>query len=150
MKQKKSYEKLKKKKEKKKKNKKARKIQRNMGLVKYFCCPCLRKHYDPSLTAYDHMTEEEKAERDKQLALQRRQAELRVKNPETAHWIKYQKKVEEGDKNEDGPGFIETKVVATERHREVRSDTRADRRKTRQDDPELRLKQRATVSGADI
>lgn len=138
------------KKEKKKKNKKARKIQRNMGLLKYYCCPCFRKYYDPSLTAYDKMTDEEKAERDKQLALQRRQAELRIKNPETAPWIKYNKKIEEAEKMEDGPGYVETKVVGTERRREVRADARAERRKARNEDPDLRLKQRATVSGADI
>jgi hypothetical protein len=81
------------KKEKKKERKKARKTQRAMGSLRYYLCPCMRKYYDPSLTQYDKMSEEEKAKRDEEIALARRQAELRVKNPETAVWLKYQKKV---------------------------------------------------------
>jgi hypothetical protein len=85
---------MKAKKEAKKQNKKNRKTQRNMGLIKYYLCPCLRKYYDPSATDYDKMTDEEKAEMDRQLAIARRQAELKVKNPETIHWLKYQEKIE--------------------------------------------------------
>lgn len=88
-------EKIKAKKEKRKQKKKNRKIQRNMGLLKYYCCPCFRKYYDPSLSEYDKLSEEEKKERDRQLAIQRRENELKIKNPETAYWLKYQKKVEE-------------------------------------------------------
>jgi hypothetical protein len=147
-----------KKKEKRKQAKKNRKVLRSMGLLKYYVCPCLRKYYDPSLTEYDQMTEEEKLERDKQLALVRRQAELRIKNPETAQWIKYQKKVE-GEVTEgsgevkDGEttlGYVADKIHATERPREVRADSRADRRKQRSNDPDLKFKSRTTVSGADI
>jgi hypothetical protein len=82
------------KKEAKKHRKKARKIQKNMGLIKYYFCPCFRKYYDPALSDYDKLTPEQRAEMDKQLALQRRQAELKIKNPETIHWLKYQEKVE--------------------------------------------------------
>jgi hypothetical protein len=81
------------KKEKKKERKKARKTQRAMGSLRYYLCPCMRKYYDPSLTQYDKLSEEEKAKRDEEIALARRQAELRVKNPETAVWLKYQKKI---------------------------------------------------------
>eukprot|EP00598_Pedospumella_elongata_P007760 CAMPEP_0184985514 /NCGR_PEP_ID=MMETSP1098-20130426/14154_1 /TAXON_ID=89044 /ORGANISM="Spumella elongata, Strain CCAP 955/1" /LENGTH=409 /DNA_ID=CAMNT_0027509603 /DNA_START=91 /DNA_END=1320 /DNA_ORIENTATION=+ len=81
------------KKEKKKQRKKDRKTQRAMGSLRYFLCPCMRKYYDPSLSAYDKLSEEEKAQRDKEIAAARRQAELRVKNPETAVWLKYQKKI---------------------------------------------------------
>jgi hypothetical protein len=80
-------------KEKRKQQKKNRKIQRNMGLVKYYLCPCFRSYYDPSLTAYDKMTEEEKAEWDRQVAVARRSAELKLKNPETTAWQKYEKKL---------------------------------------------------------
>jgi hypothetical protein len=82
------------KKEAKKHRKKARKIQKNMGLIKYYFCPCFRKFYDPALSDYDKLTPEQRAEMDKQLAIQRRQAELKIKNPETIHWLKYQEKVE--------------------------------------------------------
>lgn len=81
------------KKERKKTAKKNRKIQRNMGLVKYFLCPCYRADYDPSRTAYDKLSQAEKEEWDKQVALARRQAELKLKNPETASWLKFEKKM---------------------------------------------------------
>jgi hypothetical protein len=81
------------KKQKKKERKKNRKTQRAMGSLRYYLCPCMRKYYDPSLSAYDRMTDEEKAIRDEEIAFARRQAELRVKNPETAVWLKYQNKV---------------------------------------------------------
>ena len=47
------------------------------------------------MTEYDKLSEEEKAARDAEIAIVRRQAELRVKNPETAIWQKYSKKVQE-------------------------------------------------------
>jgi hypothetical protein len=81
------------KKEKKKQRKKDRKTQRAMGSLRYYLCPCMRRYYDPSLSAYDKLSEEEKARRDAEIAVARRQAELRVKNPETATWLKYQKKI---------------------------------------------------------
>lgn len=81
------------KKEKKRERKRARKTLRVMGSLRYYLCPCMRKYYDPSLSAYDKMSEEEKARRDEEIALARRQAELKVKNPETAIWLKYQKKI---------------------------------------------------------
>ncbi len=83
------------KKEKRRQGKKNKKIQRSMGLLKYYACPCLRRYYDPARTEYDELTDEQKLERDKQLAVARRQAELRIKNPETAQWIKYKKKIED-------------------------------------------------------
>jgi len=82
----------KKKKEDKIKKKKDIKIMRNMGIVKYYCCFCYRDLYDPSRTAYDGLTEEQKAEKDREFALKKRQMELKMKNPETAPWEKYQQK----------------------------------------------------------
>jgi hypothetical protein len=146
-----------KKKEKRKQTKKNRKVLRAMGLLKYYMCPCLRKYYDPSLTDYDQMTEEEKLERDKQLALVRRQAELRIKNPETAQWIKYQRKVDgqvalvkDAEGGDAVLSYVADKIHATERPREMRADSRADRRKQRNNDPDLKFKARTTVSGADL
>lgn len=85
--------KLAEKKEKRKQQKKNKKIQRNMGLLKYYLCPCLRKYYDPASSEMDKLTAEQKLEREQQLKLARRLAELKIKNPETADWLKYQKKV---------------------------------------------------------
>lgn len=73
--------------------KKNRKIKRNMGLLRYYLCPCWRSAFDPTLSEYDKLTEEEKKERDKQLAILRRQADLKVKAPETLAWDKYKKKL---------------------------------------------------------
>lgn len=82
----------KKKKEDKIQRKKNIKIMRNMGVVKYYLCFCYRAHYDPSRTEYDGLTAEQKAERDREFALKKRQMELALKNPETVPWEKYQKK----------------------------------------------------------
>ncbi len=87
--------KLAEKKEKRKQQKKNKKIQRNMGLLKYYLCPCLRKYYDPASSEMDKLTAEQKLEREQQLKLARRLAELKIKNPETADWLKYQKKVQD-------------------------------------------------------
>eukprot|EP01031_Cornospumella_fuschlensis_P031398 gene31398-37952_t len=148
------------KKERKKMQKRNRKIQRNMGLLKYYLCPCFRALYDPTLTAYDKMTEAEKAEFDKQAAVLRRQAELKLKNPETAAWRKYEKKLglgtiveTDGLKESKQPSssptvslvslavedlmaeskvpYLEEKILATQRPREERAMTREERRKQR-------------------
>lgn len=87
-------EQLKARKEARKQRRKNKKIQRNMGLLRYYLCPCFRKYYDPTLSAYDKMSEEERKEMDKQMAITRRQQELKIKNPETAAWLKYQEKIE--------------------------------------------------------
>lgn len=87
-------EEIKARKEARKQRKKNRKIQRNMGLIRYYLCPCFRKYYDPSLSEYDKLSEEQRKEMDRQLAIQRRQNELKIKNPETVAWLKYQEKVE--------------------------------------------------------
>jgi hypothetical protein len=73
--------------------KKNKKIKKNMGLVKYYLCPWWRVFYDPSATAYDKMTAEQKKEADRQMKIARRQAELRMKNPETPYWKKYEEKI---------------------------------------------------------
>lgn len=108
------------KREKKKQAKKNKKIQRNMGLVKYYLCPCYRGDYDPSRTAYDKLSQKEKEEWDKQAALARREADLKLKTPETAIWLKYEQKLarlaeggedenEEEEKKDSGSGAIRPK-----------------------------------------
>lgn len=191
------------KKEKKKQRKKNRKTQRAMGSLRYYLCPCMRKYYDPSLSAYDKLSEEEKAKRDEEIALARRQAELRVKNPETAVWMKYQQKVarenqvyslEEEPVEEVFPpekqaihdatvaanhaaehsptpvapqsqyiqqsiglakkvvvnNYLDDKIKITTAQRIERAETRAERKKRRDRDPELKQGTRTTVSGAEF
>lgn len=222
----------KKRKEDAKRKKKNRKIMRNMGCLRYYLCPCIRMYYDYDLTNYDKLTVEEKAERDKKLRELRRQADLKVKNPETAEWLAYKRKVvdnttevmvieadeqpklqvvvepfaleritagvsaiknEEVDANmnknaaaaaavagtkktpvtvipEVDPSvsaairhpkitaavptnkvlvnnFLDEKLQASGRNRETRAELRAERKRQRADDPELKLKPRTTVSG---
>lgn len=137
---------LKKKKDKEAKEakKKARKIQRSMGLAKYWCCPCLRKYYDGARTEYDDLSDAERLKRDKEMAAAKRAALLKMKAPETATWEKYDKKTKKDEE------YVPTKLLAVERPREIRAETREERRLRRHADPELRLKARTTVSGADI
>ena len=222
----------KKRKEDAKRRKKNRKIMRNMGCLRYYLCPCIRMYYDYDLTNYDKLSVEDKAERDKKLAELRRQADLKVKNPETAEWLAYKRKVvdntevmvieaeeqpklqvvveplaldritdgvsaikkEEVDANMnknasaasavgvtkktpvtvipevDDPSisaairhpkitaavpknkvlvnnFLDEKLQASGRNRETRAELRAERKRQRADDPELKLKPRTTVSG---
>jgi Ca2+-binding EF-hand superfamily protein len=80
-------------KEARKREKKNRVIRRNMGVMKYYFCFCYRDYYDPANSHVAHLSAEEKLEREKQLKIMKRQAELKLKNPETADWLKYQKKI---------------------------------------------------------
>ena len=81
----------KKKKEDKILRKKNVKIMRNMGVFKYYVCFCFRSYYDPTRSEF-WQNEEQRAERERQLALMKRELELKIKNPETAAWETYQKK----------------------------------------------------------
>ena len=100
-------------KERRKQQKRNKKIQRNMGLLKYYMCPCMRKYYDPASSELEKLSAEQKAEREKQLKILKRQNELKIKNPETTDWVKYQKKVQtdletiEEDKDFDGKKYKE-------------------------------------------
>ena len=62
------------------KRKETRHIRKKMGLIRFYCCPCLRYMYDDTK---DKLTEEERAERERLIALARRKAELEAKNPNT-------------------------------------------------------------------
>jgi hypothetical protein len=127
------------------KNARQRRIKRKMGIVRYYLCFCLRYRYDDSV---EELTEEEKAERDRKIALARRMAELAVKNPVTAPWRKFEKKID--PVKGQGEKYVIEKHDKTERPREERRDNRADRRNARKHDEDLRMKPRATVSGVDI
>ena len=62
----------------------------------------------------------------------RRKADLAAKNPETAPWKKFEKKLDE-----QGPGFIQEKIVKSVRHREQRAETRAEKKAKRRSDEDL-------------
>lgn len=133
---------------KKKLMKKERKIIKNMGILRYYACPWNRKLYDPTRTAYDNLTDEEKAQKDREFALAKRQAELKVKNPETYPWRKYQAKAmpEHGGNVE----FLQERIFKVEKEREYRSENREERREKRKMDEDLRQKKRMTISGVDV
>ena len=136
------------KKEKKKEAKKNRKIKKNMGLIRYFCCPWNRKQYDPTRNAYDDLTDEEKEKKNQAFRLAKRKAELAVKNPETTYWTKYKEKTDETKGG--STSYLDSRTERASRTREERSDMRGDRRSKRQHDDDLRIKPRMTVSGVDI
>ena len=85
-----AFEKKQKKKEKKKKMAAQRHIRRRMGLIRFVMCPCLRYLYDDRKVG---LTEEEKRERERQIAAARRAADLAAKNPVTHPWKKFEAKI---------------------------------------------------------
>lgn len=123
--------------EKKKRAKAQRKVRRAMGLLRYYLCPCLRYMYDPDW-ADTHMTDEQKKERQRQMALARRMADLAAKNPKTNVWQAYEKKID--PQLGGSESFVIEKQVKTERHREVRASGRAERKAERLKDKELQTK----------
>jgi len=117
------------KKEKKARAGKERKIKKSMGILRYYLCPCLRFMYDPD-SGYG-LTEEQKAA----AARNKRLEELALKNPTTAHWKKFAKKIDPKQGGSDD--YVVVKVLKTERHREVRQSARANRRAERKNDDVL-------------
>jgi hypothetical protein len=116
---------------------KAKKIKRAMGLLMYYSCPCLRFLYDPSRQE-EIIDANVKAEREKLAAEARRKADLVAKNPETKAWKEFETKV-----NPDKGGTAEYVVerhMKTERQREVRAESRADRKTRRKRDKNLQHK----------
>jgi len=114
------------KKEKKARAGKERKIKKSMGILRYYLCPCLRFMYDPD-SGYG-LTDEQKAA----AARNKRLEELAIKNPQTAHWKKFSKKID--PRVGGSEDYVVVKVLKTERHREVRQSARADRRAERKND----------------
>lgn len=135
------------KKEERKKLAKDRKLKKKMGVLKYYMCPCYRKFYDTD-NATDYMTEEEKLERAKRIALARRMADLKAKNPETAAWKKFETKINPEVGGE--PEYVEAKVEKIERKRGDRALTRAERKRARMEDEDLQHKFSITVNKTDV
>lgn len=104
------------------KRKETRHIRKKMGLIRFYCCPCLRYMYDDTK---DKLTEEERAERERLIALARRKAELEAKNPNTNAARKFEKKANL-DKN-----LVAERIYKTEREREERVVARGERREGR-------------------
>merc|ERR1711916_227340 len=112
----------------KQKRKETRHIRKKMGLLRYYCCPCIRYLYDDTK---EKLTEEERKERERLIALAKRKAELEAKNPNTIAFRKFEKKIKE-DKN-----LIPPTIYTTERRREDRAISRGERRAARKRDPTL-------------
>jgi Ca2+-binding EF-hand superfamily protein len=125
------FAKKKAKKEKKARAGKDRKIKKKMGILRYYCCPCIRSWYDE----FDEskLTEDEKAQRARLARLE----QLAAKNPETSAWKKYQKKADPTAGGKEA--YTVEKVLKTERHREARAMGRAARRQERKDDDGLKM-----------
>lgn len=113
-----------------------RKIKKKMGVLGYMCCPCLRSRYDDRSDedAYEAALDARR-KRKEEILRKRRLEELKIKNPVTDPWIRFEKKVEP-EKGGDG-NFLPVKEERMERKRVERGQGRADRKKQRQEDPVL-------------
>ena len=103
-----------------------------MGLLRYYLCPFCRGFY---MDENRGLTDDQL--RDK-LRLQRLE-QLAAKNPVTSGWKKYEKKVK--ITNDD---YVVEKQLKTERHRDARSMSRAERRAERTQDDDLKHHPSAT------
>jgi hypothetical protein len=137
----------KKKKDDAKKQEHQRKIKKNMGLIRYFLCPCWRHHFDPALK--HAMTEEERRAHEEAIAQAKREAELRAKNPITSTWAKMEKKMETMGQEKFKETVLE-KHVKTETFRGARAGNRQQRKAARERDPELKHNFATTVNRIDV
>ena len=112
----------------KQKRKETRHIRKKMGLIRFYCCPCLRYLYDDTK---ERLTDEERAERERLIALARRKAELEAKNPNTTVAKKFEKKAN-ADKN-----LVPERIFKSEREREERVVGRRERREKRKTNKDL-------------
>lgn len=113
-----------------------RKIKKKMGLIAYLCCPCLRAKYDDRADerAYEAALDARR-KRKEEILRKRRLEELKIKNPVTDPWVRFEKKVEPekgGDKD-----YLPVKEERMERKRVERGKGRAERKKERREDPDL-------------
>ena len=123
-----------------------KKVKKKMGVIRYFCCPCFRYKYRDLEGEKAYQTAlDEKARRKAQILKERREYDLRMKNPITDAWVKFEKKIE--PEKGGSETFIPKKEVKMERKRNERKENRADRRKKRLDDPDLNP--RASKNGVD-
>ena len=86
----------------------------------------------------DELTLEERAERDRLIALARRQADLAAKNPITHPWKKFEAKINPELGGEDD--YVEKREQKVERARDDRQHDRTLRKKERKHDPDLKLR----------
>ena len=113
-----------------------RKTKKKMGLIMYFCCPCLRSRYDDRSDeiAYAAALDARK-KRKEEILRKRRVDDLKTKNPVTDPWIRFEKRVEPdkgGDEN-----LLPQKEERVERKRVNRAEGRQARREARIADPDL-------------
>jgi hypothetical protein len=137
----------KKKKEQAKKNEHQKKIKKNMGLIRYYLCPCWRHYFDPALK--NQLTEAERRAREEAIAKAKREAELRAKNPVTASWVKMEAKMEKLGEEKFAEMIIE-KHVKTETFRDMRAGNRHQRKKQRERDNDLQHHFASTVNRIDV
>lgn len=83
------------------------------------------------------LTEKERADRNAKLAIARRQADLRSKNPITHAWDAFEKKIDPAQGGSEA--YVVQKFEKTERPREDRADRRAERKFKRLHDEVLQL-----------
>lgn len=115
-----------------------RKTRQRMGLLRYYCCPCIRYWYDGSvLPEVLPEIEDERKRRAEEIKNAKRLAELRLKNPETVAWQKYQEKKEEEIVNKGNTGFIEVEQEKITRKRRERAEGREERRNKRKEEEKV-------------
>jgi hypothetical protein len=113
-----------------------RKVKKKMGIILYLCCPCLRGRYDDRAneSAYEAALDARR-KRKEEILRQRRLEELKIKNPVTDDWLRFEKKVEP-EKGGDVE-FLPVKEDRTERKRKDRGAGREERKQRRREDPDL-------------
>ena len=72
-----------------------RKLRRKMGIVRYYCCPCLRFLYADPKAAVDPSVEEERQRKIREMLAEKRRLELLIKNPVTHEYKVFSKKKED-------------------------------------------------------
>jgi hypothetical protein len=101
--------------------------------------------------------DDEKIKKKNEFIAARRQNELKIKNPETIPWKKFEEKIQKHENTLDVEqqsskphNFIIKKIEETEKPREERVLNREERKKKRENDPALQFKARNAITAADI
>lgn len=116
-----------------------RKLRRKMGLIRYFCCPCLRFMFIEVEPTVNPIEDDEKKK--KALAIQeaKRQYELKLKNPETPAWKIYEnKKAQALEGLREGNVEVLDTADRVQRKRKERTENRKSRRENRKLDEDLK------------
>lgn len=120
------------KKQKRREATRANKIMRQMGIVRYYLCPCFRIFYAPPVEELENeeLTREQlKKKRQDEIKAAKRKADADAKNQETVEWKNFKKKTDPtvGGNIE----IIEKAVMKTGRRRDDRVVARRDRKEKR-------------------